>query len=165
MIAAPLTNKAYGYPTGGRAAASRPCSPCRTRRQRQGRPDGRAELRQPGREHGPVRDGLRRRDGPSCGRRPRRFAAWSQGDVAHPDALAQEHIVAGVNFNEVVFESVEVCGAGASPSGRRSSRPSRSCSPPPTGRPGCRVDRAHVLAHADVNSVSRASRTLARLHP
>ena len=44
-----------------------------------------------------------------------KYAAWCQGDVAHPDALALSHIVAGVNFNECVYESIEVCGAGTQP--------------------------------------------------
>jgi hypothetical protein len=49
---------------------------------------------------------------------PVRYAAWSQGDVAHPNTklpTIEAAIASGVNMNEWVHESIERSGAGPEP--------------------------------------------------
>ncbi len=65
--------------------------------------------------------------------------------------------MAGVNFNELVFESIEVCGAGTQPFTTAQFEAVAQLVAAAHRATGLPIDRAHVLAHADVNSVSRGS--------
>lgn len=49
---------------------------------------------------------------------PVKYAAWSQGDVAHPNTKLPTIVAAvasGVNMNERVHESIECSGSGTEP--------------------------------------------------
>jgi N-acetylmuramoyl-L-alanine amidase CwlA len=160
MITALLTNRAYGYPTRGAPRRRRSTVLAvlhQTANAKAGPMDERAYANRAG-SMGPSATAYVGKDGTVVRAiDPARYAAWSQGDVAHPDALAQAHLVAGVNFNEVVFESVEVCGSGAQPFSAAQFEAVAQLLAAAHKATGLPVDRAHVLAHADVNSVSRAS--------
>ncbi len=159
-ISALLTNKAYGYPTRGAPRRRKPTVLAvlhQTANAKAGPMDERNYANRAG-SMGPSATAYVGRDGTVVRAIDRaRFAAWSQGDVAHPDSIAQAHMVAGVNFNELVFESVEVCGAGAQPFSAAQFEAVAQLLAAAHRATGLPVDRAHVLAHADVNSVSRAS--------
>ncbi len=160
MITAPLTNRAYGYPTRGAARRRKPTVLAvlhQTANAKAGPMDER-DYANRARSMGPSATAYVGKDGTVVRAvDPLKYAAWSQGDVAHPDALAQAHMVAGVNFNELVFESVEVCGAGPQPFTAAQFEAVAQLLAAAHRATGIPVDRAHVLAHADVNSVSRAS--------
>jgi hypothetical protein len=160
MIAAPLTNRAYGYPTRGAARRRKPTALAvlhQTGNAKAGPMDERDYANRAG-SMGPSATAYVGKDGTVVRAvDPVKYAAWSQGDVAHPDGLAQAHIVAGVNFNEVVYESVEVCGSGTQPFSPAQFEAVAQLLAAAHRATGLPVDRAHVLAHADVNSVSRAS--------
>ncbi len=160
MITAPLTNKAYGYPTRGAQRRRKPTVLAvlhQTANAKAGPMDERDYANRAG-SMGPSATAYVGKDGTVVRAvDPARYAAWSQGDVAHPDAVAQGHIVPGVNFNELVFESIEVCGAGAQPFTPAQFEAVAQLLAAAHRATGLTVDRAHVLAHADVNSVSRAS--------
>ena len=165
MITAPLTNRAYGYPTRGAARRRKPTVLAvlhQTANAKAGPMDERDYANRAG-SMGPSATAYVGKDGTVVRSvDPVKYAAWSQGDVAHPDALALSHIVAGVNFNELVYESIEVCGAGTQPFSAAQFEAVAQLLAAAHKATGIPVDRAHVLAHADVNSVSRAS-DLARL--
>jgi N-acetylmuramoyl-L-alanine amidase CwlA len=160
MITAPLTNRAYGYPTRGAARRRKPTVLAvlhQTANAKAGPMDERDYANRAG-SMGPSATAYVGKDGTVVRAvDPVKYAAWSQGDVAHPDALAQAHIVAGVNFNEVVLESIEVCGSGTQPFSAAQFEAVAQILAAAHRATGLPVDRAHVLAHADVNSVSRAS--------
>ncbi len=160
MITALLTNRAYGYPTRGAPRRRKPTVLAvlhQTANATAGPMDERNYANRKG-SMGPSATAYVGRDGTVVRAvDPARYAAWSQGDVAHPDALAQAHMVPGVNFNELVYESVEVCGAGSQPFTAAQFEAVAQLLAAAHRATGLPVDRAHVLAHADVNSVSRAS--------
>jgi len=159
-VTALLTNRAYGYPTRGAARRRKPTVLAvlhQTANAKAGPMDERDYANRVG-SMGPSATAYVGRDGTVVRAvDPLKHAAWSQGDVAHPDALAQAHMVAGVNFNELVFESIEVCGAGSQPFTATQFEAVAQLVAAAHKATGLPVDRAHVLAHADVNSVSRAS--------
>jgi len=159
-VTALLTNRAYGYPTRGAARRRKPTVLAvlhQTANAKAGPMDERNYANRAG-SGGPSATAYVGRDGTVVRAvDPAKYAAWSQGDVAHPDAIAQAHIVAGVNFNELVYESVEVCGAGSQPFTAAQFEAVAQLVAAAHRATGLPVDRAHVLAHADVNSVSRAS--------
>ena len=160
MIAALLTNRAFGYPTRGAARRRKPTVLAvlhQTANAKAGPMDERNYANRAG-SMGPSATAYVGRDGTIVRAiDPAKHAAWSQGDVAHPDAIAQAHMVPGVNFNELVFESVEVCGAGSQPFTAAQFEAVAQLLAAAHRATSLPVDRAHVLAHADVNSVSRAS--------
>ncbi len=160
MIAALLTDKAYGYPTRGAARRRKPTVLAvlhQTANANAGPVDER-DYANRARSMGPSATAYVGRDGTVVRAvDPARFAAWSQGDVAHPVAVAQAHLVPGVNFNELVYESLEVCGAGTQPFTTAQFEAVAGLVAAAHRATGLPIDRAHVLAHADVNSVSRAS--------
>jgi N-acetylmuramoyl-L-alanine amidase CwlA len=159
-ITALLTNRAYGYPTRGAARRRKPTVLAvlhQTANAKAGPMDERDYANRAG-SMGPSATAYVGKDGTVVRAvDPVKYAAWSQGDVAHPDAVAQAHMVPGVNFNELVFESVEVCGAGSQPFTTAQFEAVAQLLAAAHRATGLPVDRAHVLAHADVNSVSRAS--------
>jgi N-acetylmuramoyl-L-alanine amidase CwlA len=160
VISALLTNRAYGYPTRGAPRRRKPTVLAvlhQTANAKAGPMDERNYANRAG-SMGPSATAYVGRDGTVVRAiDPARYAAWSQGDVAHPDALAQAHMVPGVNFNELVYESVEVCGAGSQPFTAAQFEAVAQLLAAAHRAAGLPVDRVHVLAHADVNSVSRAS--------
>ncbi len=159
-VTALLTNRAYGYPTRGAARRRKPTVLAVLHQTANARATAIEERNYANRagSAGPSATAYVGRDGTVVRAiDPVKYAAWSQGDVAHPDSLAQAHIVTGVNFNELVHESIEVCGAGAQPFTAAQFEAVAQLVAAAHRATGLPVDRAHVLAHADVNSVSRAS--------
>ncbi len=159
-VTALLTNRAYGYPTRGAARRRKPTVLAvlhQTANPSAGPMEERNYANRAG-SMGPSATAYVGRDGTVVRSiDPNKYAAWSQGDVAHPDALAQAHIVAGVNFNELVYESIEVCGSGTQPFTTAQFEAVAQLVAAAHRATGLPIERAHALAHADVNSVSRAS--------
>ena len=159
-VTALLTNKAYGYPNRGAPRRRKRTVIAvlhQTANPKAGPMDEWNYANRAG-STGPSATAYVGRDGTVVRAvDPAKYAAWSQSDVAHPDALAQAHMVAGVNFNEVVFESIGVCGSGTQPFSAAQFEAVAQLVAAAHRATGLPVDRAHVLAHADVNSVSRAS--------
>ena len=123
--------------------------------------DGGAQLRQQGAQHGPSATAYIDRDG-SIVRAilPGRYAAWSQGDVDHPDLTiptVKAAVASGVNMNEWVYESLEVCGRGAEPFSTQQFEAVAQLVAAASKATGIKVNRSTVIAHRDVNTVNRPS--------
>jgi LysM repeat protein len=90
---------------------------------------------------------------------PVKYAAWSQGDVAHPNTklpTIAAAVASGVNMNEWVHESIECSGAGTEPytDAQFEAVARLVAAHKATGIP---ISRSTVVVHADINSVSRRS--------
>ena len=89
-----------------------------------------------------------------------KYAAWSQGDVAHPNTkipTIAAAVASGVNMNEWVHESIECSGAGYEPfTDAQFESVARlvAAAHKATGLP---INRSTVVVHSDINSVSRRS--------
>ena len=121
IVTALLTNKAYGYPTRGARRRRKPTilaclhqtanakATAIQERNYANRPDS----------HGPSATAYIDRDGTIVRAiDPAKYAAWSQGDVAHPNTklpTIAAAVASGVNMNEWVHESIECSGAGTEP--------------------------------------------------
>ncbi len=162
-ITALLTNKAYGYPTrGAGGAGSRRSSPASTR------PPTPTPLRSRKRDDanragspGPSATAYVGRDGTVVGAvDPAKYAAWSQGDVAHPNtklSTIAAALASGVNMNEWVHESIECSGAGTEPLTDAQFESVADLVAAASRALGLPVNRSTVVVHADINSVSRRS--------
>ena len=89
---------------------------------------------------------------------PGKYAAWSQGDVDHPDLTiptVKAAVASGVNMNEWVHESLEVCGRGAEPFSTQQFEAVAQLVAAASKATGIKVNRSTVIAHRDVNPVNR----------
>ena len=91
---------------------------------------------------------------------PAKYAAWSQGDVAHPDTklpTVAAAVASGVNMNEWVHESIECSGAGTEPYTDAQFESVAQLVAAASKATGIPINRSTVVTHADINSVSRRS--------
>ena len=91
---------------------------------------------------------------------PARYAAWSQGDVAHhnlklPTIAAA--VASGVSMNEWVHESIECSGAGTEPFTDAQFEAVAQLVAAASRALGLPITRSTVVVHADINGVSRRS--------
>ena len=163
-ITALLTNKAYGYPTRGAAASPEADDPRLPPpdRQRQGDRDRRNATTRTGRTRtGPSATAYIDRNGTIVRAiDPAKYAAWSQGDVAHPNTklpTIAAAVASGVNMNEWVYESIECSGAGAEPYTDAQFEAVAQLVAAAHKATGIPISRSTVVVHADINSVSRRS--------
>jgi N-acetylmuramoyl-L-alanine amidase CwlA len=120
-ITALLTNKAYGYPTRGAKRRRKPTIlAClhQTANAKATAVEERAYANRAG-SPGPSATAYVDRDGTVVRAiDPAKYAAWSQGDVAHPNTkipTIAAAVASGLNMNEWVHESIECSGAGTTP--------------------------------------------------
>ena len=111
--------------------------------------------------HGPSATAYVDRDGTVVrAMDPAKYAAWSQGDVAHPDTklpTVAAAVASGVNMNEWVHGRSSARAPERSRTPTPSSRASPTSSPRRRRRLGIPINRSTVVTHADINSVSRRS--------
>lgn len=91
---------------------------------------------------------------------PVKYAAWSRGDVAHPNTklpTIAAAVASGVNMNEWVHESIECSSAGTEPYTDAQFEATAQLVAAASKATGIRVNRSTVVVHADINSVSRRS--------
>ena len=89
-----------------------------------------------------------------------KYAAWSQGDVASPNTklpTIAAAVASGVNMNEWVHESIECSGAGTEPFTDAQFESVAQLVAAASLALGIPINRSTVVAHADINSVSRRS--------
>ena len=89
-----------------------------------------------------------------------KYAAWSQGDVAHPQyeiPTISAAVASGVNMNEWVHESIECSGAGTEPFTDAQFESVARLAAAASKATGLPINRRTVVVHADINSVSRRS--------
>lgn len=131
-----LTNRAYGYPTRGARRRRKPTILACLRQTANAKATAMQERNYANRagSFGPSATAYVDRDGTIVRAiDPAKYAAWSQGDVAHPNtklATIAAAVASGVNMNEWVHESIECSGAGDRALHRRPVRERR----PPRGR-------------------------------
>ncbi len=161
LVTALLTNGAYGYPKG--AARRRKATILACLHQTANTATAMAERTYANRAHskGPSATAYIDRDG-SIVRAilPGRYAAWSQGDLDHPDLTiptVKAAVASGVNMNEWVYESLEVCGRGAEPFSTQQFEAVAQLVAAASKATGIKVNRSTVIAHRDVNTVNRPS--------
>jgi len=89
-----------------------------------------------------------------------KYAAWSQGDVAHPNLklpTIAAAVASGVNMDEWVHESIECSGSGTEPYTDAQFEGVAQLVAAASRALGLPVNRSTVVVHADINSVSRRS--------
>jgi len=158
-----LTNKAYGYPTRGARRRRKPTTLACLHQTANAKATAMQERKYANRADswGPSATAYIDRDGTIVRAiDPVKYAAWSQGDVAHPNTklpTIAAAVASGVNMNEWVYESIECSGAGSEPFtdaqfeavAHLVAAASRTLDLP--------INRSTVVVHADINSVSRRS--------
>ncbi len=162
-VTALLTNKAYGYPARGARRRRKPtilaclhqtANPRATAKQE------RAYANRAG-SFGPSATAYIDRDGTIVRAiDPARYAAWGQGDVAHPNTTLPTiaaAVASGVNVNEWVYESIECSGAGPEPYADTQFESVAQLVAAASKVLGLPVNRSTVVVHADINRVSRRS--------
>ena len=162
LVTALLTNGAYGYPRGAARRRKATILAC-LHQTANARATAMQERNYANRAHstGPSATAYIDRDG-SIVRAilPGRHAAWSQGDLDHPDLTiptVKAAVASGVNMNEWVYESLEVCGRGAEPFSRQQFEAVAQLVAAASKATGIKVNRSTVIAHRDVNTVNRPS--------
>ena len=144
-VTALLTNKAYGYPRRGARRRRKPTILACLHQTANAKATAIQERNYANRtgSSGPSATAYIDRDGTIVRAiDPGKYAAWSQGDVAHPNTkipTIAAAVASGVNMNEWVHESIECSGAGTRAIHRRPVRERR-----PTGRGGI---EGHGSAH------------------
>ena len=162
-VTALLTNKAYGYPTRGAGRRRKPTilaclhqtANAKATAIQERNYANRADSRGPSATAYIDRDGtvIRAID-------PTKYAAWSQGDVAHPNtklATIAAAVASGVNLNEWVHESIECSGAGSEPYTDAQFEAVAQLVAAAHKATGLPINRSTVVVHADINSASRGS--------
>ena len=120
-VTALLTNKAYGYPTRGARRRRKPTILACLHQTANAKATAMQERNYANRagSWGPSATAYIDRDGTIVRAiDPAKYAAWSQGDVAHPNTkipTIAAAVASGVNMNEWVHESIECSGAGTEP--------------------------------------------------
>ena len=85
---------------------------------------------------------------------PAKYAAWSQGDVAHPNTklpTIAAAVASGVNVNEWVHESIECSGSGTEPFTDAQFESVARLVAAASRALGIPINRSTVLVHADIN--------------
>jgi len=163
MITALLTNRAYGYPTRGAKRRRRPTILACLHQTANAHATARQERDYANRagSGGPSATAYVDRDGAIVRAiDPAKHAAWSQGDVAHPNTklpTIAAAVASGVNMNEWVHESIECSGAGPEPFTDAQFEAVAQLVAAAHKATGLPINRGTVVIHADVNSVSRRS--------
>ena len=120
-VTALLTNKAYGYPTRGARRRRKPTILACLHQTANAKATAMQERNYANRagSWGPSATAYIDRDGTIVRAiDPTKYAAWSQGDVAHPNLklpTIAAAVASGVNMNEWVHESIECSGGGTEP--------------------------------------------------
>jgi N-acetyl-anhydromuramyl-L-alanine amidase AmpD len=158
-VTALLTNKAYGYPTRGARRRRKPMILACLHQTAHAMATAMQERSYANRagSWGPSATAYIDRDGTIVRAiDPAKYAAWSQGDVAHPNTkipTIAAAIASGVNKNEWVHESIE-CSKPYTDAQFESVAHLVAAVSKATRIP---VNRSTVIVHADINSVSRRS--------
>jgi len=162
-ITALLTNKAYGYPTRGARRRRKPTILACLHQTANAKATAIQERNYANRANswGPSATAYINRDGTVVRAiDPLKYAAWSQGDVAHPNLklpTIAAAVASGVNINEWVFESIECSGAGPEPFTDAQFESVAQLVAAASKALGLPVNRSTVVVHADINRVSRRS--------
>jgi N-acetylmuramoyl-L-alanine amidase CwlA len=162
-VTALLTNKAYGYPTRGARRRRKPTILACLHQTANAKATAIQERNYANRadSHGPSATAYIDRDGTIVRAiDPVKYAAWSQGDVAHPNLKLQTiaaAVASGVNMNEWVHESIECSGAGTEPYTDAQFEAVAQLVAAAHKTTGLPVNRSTVVVHADSSSVSRRS--------
>ncbi len=162
-VTALLTNKAYGYPTRGARRRRKPTILACLHQTSNAKATAMQERTYANRagSAGPSATAYIDRDGTIIRAiDPVKYAAWSQGDVAHPNTKVPTIVAAvasGVNLNEWVHESIECSGAGHEPYTDAQFESVARLVAAASRALGLPVNRSTVVVHADTNSVSRRS--------
>ena len=162
-VTAPLTNKAYGYPTRGAKRRRKPTILACLHQTSNATAAAIQERNYANRagSAGPSATAYIDRDGTIIRAiDPAKYAAWSQGDVAHPNTKIPTIVAAvasGVNMNEWVHESIECSGAGPEPLTDAQFESVAQLVAAASRALGLPVNRSTVVVHADINGVSRRS--------
>ena len=161
---APLTNKAYGYPTRGARRRRKPTILACLHQTANAKATAIQERNYANRagSWGPSATAYIDRDGTVIRAiDPVKHAAWSQGDVAHPNTkiptIGGRRRPSGVNMNEWVYESIECSGAGPEPYTDAQFEAVAHLVAAASKVRGIPINRSTVVVHADINSVSRRS--------
>ena len=170
ILAEPLTNGAWGFPTRGHLRRLSPqvlaVVHITGNATNQGPTAAQNERNYANRANSPgpsAHDWINRDGSVVEGINPAKYAAWSNGDMDKPNLknggvgyLA--HLAAtGFNVNEGCYREVELVGSATAkgqptPAQLEAMAHLIAADHKTTGLP---IDRAHVLTHADINSVSR----------
>jgi len=163
LVTALLTNRAYGYPTRGARRRRKPTILACLHQTANAKATAVAERAYANRagSYGPSATAYIDRDGTVVRAiDPLKYAAWSQGDVAHPNTklpTIAAAVASGVNMNEWVYESIECSGAGPEPYTDAQFEAVAGLVAAASRTLGIPVNRSTVIVHADINSVSRRS--------
>jgi len=158
-----LTNRAYGYPTRGARRRRKPTILACLHQTANAHATARQERDYANREDspGPSATAYVDRDGTVVRAiDPVKYAAWSQGDVAHPNTklpTVAAAVASGVNMNEWVHESIECSGSGTEPFTDAQFEAVAHLVAAASKALGIPVSRSTVVVHADIDSVSRRS--------
>jgi len=162
-VTALLTNQAYGYPTRGARRRRKPTILACLHQTANARATAIQERNYANRtgSFGPSATAYINRDGTVVRAiDPVKYAAWSQGDVAHPNTklpTIAAAVASGVNMNEWVHESIECSGAGPEPFTDAQFESVAQLIAAASHALGLPINRSTVVVHADINSVSRRS--------
>ena len=162
-VTALLTNKAYGYPTRGARRRRKPTILACLHQTANAKATAIQERNYANRagSWGPSATAYIDRDGTIVRAiDPVKYAAWSQGDVAHPNTkipTIAAAVASGVNMNEWVHESIECSGAGTEPYTDAQFESVAQLVAAASRALGIPINRSTVVVHADINSVSRRS--------
>ncbi len=162
-VTALLTNKAYGYPTRGARRRRKPTILACLHQTANAKATAIQERNYANRagSAGPSATAYIDRDGTIVRAiDPVKHAAWSQGDVAHPNSkipTIAAAVASGVNMNESVYESIECSGAGTEPYTDAQFESVAQLIVAAHKATGLPINRSTVVTHADINSVSRRS--------
>ena len=160
-VTALLTNKAYGYPRRGARRRRKPTILACLHQTANAKATAIQERNYANRtgSPGPSATAYIDRDGTIVRAiDPAKYAAWSQGDVAHPNtklATIAAAVASGVNMNEWVHESIECSGAGTEPYTDAQFESVARLVVAAHKATGLPINRNTVVVHADINSVSR----------
>ena len=161
-VTALLTNKAYGYPTRGARRRRKPTILACLHQTANAKATAMQERNYPNRagSAGPSATAYIDRDGTIVRAiDPAKYAAWSQGDVAHPNTkipTIAAAVASGLNMNEWMHESIECSGTGTEPF---TDAQFESTAPPVVAASralGLPVNRSTVVVHADITKTPTA---------
>jgi hypothetical protein len=162
-ITALLTNRAHGYPTRGARRRRKPTILACLHQTSNATATAIQERNYANRagSWGPSATAYIDRDGTIVRAiDPLKYAAWSQGDVAHPNLklpTIAAAVASGLNMNEWVCESIECSGAGPEPYTDAQFESVAQLVAAASKALGLPVNRSTVVVHADINRVSRCS--------
>ena len=162
-VSALLTNKAYGYPTRGARRRRKPTILACLHQTANATATAIQERHYANRvdSWGPSATAYIDRDGTIVRAiDPVKYAAWSQGDVAHPNTklpTIAAAVASGVNMNEWVHESIECSGTGHEPYTDAQFESVARLVAAASRALGIPINRSTVVVHADINRVSRRS--------